>query len=56
MLLRVAKTSSEGNAFAIETDKEILLIEAGIPVMEIKKNIDFRIDKVSGLIVSHEHT
>lgn len=55
MLLRCAKTSSEGNAFAIETDKEILLIEAGVRVPEIKKMIDFRIDKVSGLLLSHGH-
>lgn len=56
MLLRVAKSSSEGNAYAIETDKEILLIEAGVKVSEIKKMIDFRVDKVSAALISHEHT
>lgn len=56
MLLRCAKTSSEGNAFALETENEILLIEAGADVPTIKRMIDFRIDKVSGLIVSHGHT
>lgn len=56
MLMRCAKTSSEGNAFALETDKEILLIEAGTDVMTIKKMIDFNIDKVIGLIVSHGHS
>ena len=55
MLLRVAKSSSEGNAFALETENEILLIEAGVRVPEIKKMIDFRIDKVSGMLISHEH-
>lgn len=55
MLLRVAKTGSDGNAFAIETENEILLIEAGVDVKTIKKMIDFRIDKVVGVCVSHEH-
>ena len=54
--MRCAKTSSEGNAFVLETDKEILLIEAGTDVMTIKKMIDFNIDKVIGLIVSHGHS
>ena len=55
MLLRVAKSSSEGNAYAIETDNEILLLEAGIPVSEIKKMIDYRSGDVSGLLISHKH-
>lgn len=55
MLLRCAKTSSEGNAFALETDDEILLIEAGVDVKTIKKMIDFSIDKVSGAVISHGH-
>ena len=56
MLLRVASSSSDGNSYAIETDNEILLIEAGVKVSDIKKMIDFRIDKVKGLLVSHKHT
>lgn len=56
MLLRCAETSSDGNAFALETDNQILLIEAGLPLPKIKKMIDFRIDKVAGAIISHEHT
>lgn len=55
MLLKCERTSSSGNAFAIETENEILLIEAGVDIKAIKKMIDFRIDKVSGLCVSHGH-
>ena len=55
MLLRCAKTSSEGNAFALETDNEILLVEAGVDIKTIKKMIDFSIDKVSGAVISHGH-
>ena len=56
MLMRCAKTSSEGNAFAIETDNEILLIEAGVDIKTLKKMIDFNVGKVVGLIVSHGHS
>lgn len=55
MLLRCAKTSSEGNAFALETESGILLIEAGVTVSELKKMINFEIGRVSGLVVSHGH-
>lgn len=55
MLLRIAKSSSEGNAYAIETENEILLLESGVPVPEIKKMINFSIDKVSGMLISHQH-
>lgn len=56
MLMRCAKTSSEGNAFALETDNEILLIEAGVDVKTIKKMIDFQIDKTVGMVISHGHS
>ena len=55
MLLRCVRTSSEGNAFALETENEILLIEAGVDIKAIKKMIDFSIDRVSGAIISHGH-
>lgn len=56
MLMRCAKTSSDGNAFALETENEILLIEAGVDIKTLKKMIDFNIGKVAGLIVSHGHS
>jgi metal-dependent hydrolase (beta-lactamase superfamily II) len=55
MLLRCARTSSEGNAFALETKDGILLIEAGVTVPEVKQMINFEISKVKGLVVSHGH-
>ena len=55
MLLRVAQTGSTGNAMAIETDNSILLIEAGLPIPDIKKLIDYRVDILSGALISHKH-
>lgn len=56
MLLRCAKTSSGGNAFALETENEILLVEAGVDVKTIKQMIEFRLDKTVGMIISHGHS
>ena len=53
--LRVISSSSNGNAFALDNGDSILLIEAGVPVKDVQKAIDFRADKVVGCIVTHIH-
>lgn len=55
MLLKCMASGSTGNSYALISEKEILLIEAGVRLMEVKKNIDFQISKVIGCVVSHEH-
>ena len=49
MLLKCIATGSKGNSYALISDSEILLIEAGVPLMEVKKAIDFRFPKLSGV-------
>ncbi len=49
-------SSSSGNAYAIDTGSEILLLEAGIKYKEVAKAIDFRIGKVVGCLLSHGHS
>ena len=34
---------------------EVLIIEAGIPMIEVKKALKFKISNIKGCIVSHEH-
>ena len=53
--LRVIASSSAGNSFALDTGKEILLLEAGVKMAEVKRNIDFRLNDVVGVCVSHSH-
>lgn len=55
MLLKCIASGSSGNSYALIMDKEILLIEAGVRLFEIKKNIDFQISKVIGCLISHGH-
>lgn len=56
MNLQILGSSSKGNGYLLTTSGgEVLIIEAGIGLIEVKKALNFDISKVSGLIVSHEH-
>ncbi len=53
MKLKVLGSGSTGNCYLLETDKEVLIIELGVPIKEILKAID--IHKVVGALITHEH-
>lgn len=55
MKLKIIGTGSRGNAYLLENEQEALLIECGVSIMEIKKAVDFNVNKISGCIVTHEH-
>ncbi len=55
MILKVIATGSKGNSYALMNDKEILLIEAGVPFKKVKEAIDFRVADIVGCIITHEH-
>lgn len=56
MKLKVLGSGSSGNSYALIADNgEILAIEAGCKFLDFKKMIDWKIENVSGCIVSHEH-
>ena len=56
MTLKCIATGSDGNSYAIKADNgEILLLDAGIPIDEIKKGIGFDVGHLEGCVVSHEH-
>lgn len=56
MLLGVNATGSKGNSYYIKADNgEILLLDAGIPIDEIKRGIDYDIGSVVGCCVTHKH-
>ena len=55
MRLRCLGSSSLGNCYLLENDRECLVLEAGLPLMEVKKTLDFDISKIVGLLVTHEH-
>lgn len=55
MRLQVLGSNSKGNCYVIEHNDEYLIIEAGINDKEVIQAIDYRLDKVVGVLVSHEH-
>lgn len=48
-------SSSKGNSYILKGSDESLVIECGLPILEMKKAIDFEIGRVAGCVVSHQH-
>ena len=55
MLLSVLGSSSKGNCYVLHNETEALILEAGVNPIQVKMVIDFRIDKIRGVCISHEH-
>lgn len=55
MQLKVIGSGSSGNSYILENETEALIIEAGLPFLEVKKALNFNVMKIVGVIVSHEH-
>ncbi len=56
MKLTVIGSGSDGNSILLQNDSEALLIDAGVPVLEVKKALGFNIRKIKGVVVSHIHS
>jgi phosphoribosyl 1,2-cyclic phosphodiesterase len=55
MRLKVLGSGSSGNCYILENESEALIIEAGLPFMEVKKALNFNVMKIVGVVVSHIH-
>lgn len=55
MKLNVIGSRSDGNAYVLQNAGEALLLEAGLPFKKTLEALDYRLDKVVGCLVSHEH-
>ena len=55
MKLIVTGSNSSGNQYALDSGTEILLLEAGCKMADVKRAIDFRLQNVVGCLVSHCH-
>jgi phosphoribosyl 1,2-cyclic phosphodiesterase len=55
MNLKVLGSGSSGNCYILESPAEALMIEAGLPFMEVKKALGFNVRKIVGVVVSHCH-
>lgn len=55
MKLKVLGSGSSGNCYILENESEALIIEAGLPFMEVKKALDFNVMKIKAVIITHDH-
>lgn len=55
MVLKVLGSGSSGNCYILESDTEVLIIEAGVPFREVKVALGFNVRKIAGVICSHRH-
>lgn len=55
MKLKVLGSGSSGNCYVLQKEDEALIIEAGVPFLEVKKALDFNVRKIVGVVVSHSH-
>lgn len=55
MKLHILGSNSFGNGYVLETATEALAIEAGKSIRDVKKSLKWRLDKLIGAVVSHEH-
>jgi len=55
MQLKVLGSSSHGNSYLLENDREALMLEAGVKFAEVKRALNYNITKVVGCLITHEH-
>lgn len=55
MKIKSLGSGSSGNCYLLESEQEALIIEAGLPFLEVKKTMNFNIRKIVGVVVSHSH-
>ena len=54
--LKVIATGSKGNAYLIDTDGEMLLLDCGVSEKDILRAVDFNLLAINAVLVTHEHT
>lgn len=55
LAVKTLGTGSSGNCYLLNTEKETLILDCGLPIAEIKKGLNFDISRVVGVVVSHSH-
>lgn len=55
MKLTIIGSSSKGNGYVLQNNSEALVIEAGVPLAQLKRALDFNTTKVKACIISHQH-
>lgn len=48
-------SGSSGNNYILRADNDILILECGVPVKDCLDKLNYNLEGVSGVIVSHAH-
>lgn len=56
MRFKCLASGSKRNCYYLQNDKnEILILDAGISISEIKKGIGFKVSNIAGALITHSH-
>lgn len=55
LTLKVLATGSSGNCYLLDSGKEVLILDCGIPIKQIKKGLNFNVSRICGVCVTHAH-
>jgi phosphoribosyl 1,2-cyclic phosphodiesterase len=55
MVITALGTSSKGNCYLVTTDTGCLIVDPGIRYREILEGIDYDLERIEGVVVSHSH-
>lgn len=56
MTLKCLATGSKANCYVLKRDNgEMLILDAGLPISEIKKGIGFDVANLKGAVITHSH-
>lgn len=54
--LKVVGSGSKENCYLLQTEKESLILELGCKWNEVLEILDYKIEKVLGVLISHAHS
>lgn len=55
MFIKVLSTGSVGNAYVLEENGKLFLLDAGIPIADIKRGINYKVADLVGCMITHCH-
>ena len=55
MEMIVLGSSSKGNGYIFKHKDSCIIIDAGVPLKEVKKALDFNLEPIEGLLLTHSH-
>lgn len=55
LTLKCLATGSSGNCYLLSSETETLILDCGIPIIKIKRGLNYDLRRISGVVVTHSH-